>query len=246
MEELIFFAVIILFSILESVARSRKKKAGGGTPQIPGEWEPEADEDEEAWRSDSGSEPARRDMRGSEVPTYDAERSRSEEAGAAEISTERTLPGYTRPYGTTAGTERSGTSGSEGMIPADIWEEIAGLAERPEARKRKTPPPTGPERQPARPRVESKRPPLRPARTQAPAARTHRVHLAHADYGTDPSSRPRSEQDGLDPLARGLSADAAAVRRQLRDGGRHALRRAVILQEVLGPPASMRRDGPLD
>jgi hypothetical protein len=68
------------------------------------------------------------------------------------------------------------------------------------------------------------------------------VHLAHAGYGTDPSSRAPSEQDGLDPLARRLSADQAAVREQLRRRGHHGLRQAVILQDILGPPASMRAD----
>ena len=47
MEELIFFAVIIFFSIVESIARSRKAKRGGGSegslPELPdpSEWVPE-------------------------------------------------------------------------------------------------------------------------------------------------------------------------------------------------------------
>ena len=112
MEELIFFGVIILFSILESIARSRKKRAGGGAPQIPGEWEPEADtEDEgESWRT---AAPA------------------GGRGGPGE-----TRGRYSQPYGTTAGRGRPGTSGSEGIIPADIWEEIAGLAEGSEARRK--------------------------------------------------------------------------------------------------------------
>jgi hypothetical protein len=70
----------------------------------------------------------------------------------------------------------------------------------------------------------------------------HVVHQAHVGFGTDPSERARSAQDGLDPLARRLSADAYAVHKQLRTGGRHALRQAVILQEVLGPPVATRPD----
>jgi hypothetical protein len=70
----------------------------------------------------------------------------------------------------------------------------------------------------------------------------HSVHQSHAGFGTDPSARARSEQDGLDPLERRLSADASAVHQQLRTGGRHALRQAFILHEVLGPPVAMRPD----
>ena len=225
MEELIFFAVIIFFSIIESIARSRKKRAGGPM-QLPEEWRPE--ERQPDWRSEATTTTT------TTTATYDAERShddvQADEADSAEV-----LPQPARP-------QRGGASrGSEGMIPADIWEEIAGLArgrmqdlERTqEPRKglpaKGTPPPTFPA-------------PI--TRRPAPSVpQEHRVHLAHAEYGTDPSSRARSRHDQLDPLARRLSADIRSVRQQLRLG-RHALRQAVILQEVLGPPASMREELP--
>ena len=70
----------------------------------------------------------------------------------------------------------------------------------------------------------------------------HAVHLSHVGYGSDPSERARSTQDGLDPLARTLSADAAAVRQQLRGQGTHGLRQALILREVLGPPVGSKTD----
>jgi hypothetical protein len=73
-------------------------------------------------------------------------------------------------------------------------------------------------------------------------AETHIVHRAHKGYGTDPSSRRPSEQDGLDPLATRTSADALAVRAQLRRQGAHALRQAVIFHEILGPPVAIRPD----
>jgi len=222
MEELIFFAVIIFFSIIESIARSRKKKAGGPT-QLPEEWPPE--EPQRDWRSETAT---------TTTATYDAEPSYdglpTDEAESGEV-----LPQPARPQ--SGGASR----GSEGMIPADIWEEIAGLArgrmqdvERTqEPRKglpaKRTPPPTFPA-------------PI--TRRPAPSVpQEHRVHLAHAEYGTDPSSRARSRHDRLDPLARRLSADIRSARQQLRLG-RHALRQAVILQEVLGPPASMREELP--
>jgi hypothetical protein len=236
MEELIFFAVIIFFSIIESIARSRKKQAGGPT-QLPEEWRPE--ERERDWRSETTT------------ATYDAERSYDDveldEADSAEV-----IPEPSQPRST--GTPR----GSEGMIPSDIWEEIAGLArgrvedlERRQQARRGTPskpmpPPrtTDPHRSGE---VTRAGPPTAPRRTMAvlsPPAE-HRVHLAHAEYGTDPSERARSRHDGLDPLARRLSADVRSVRNQLRLG-RHALRQAVILQEVLGPPASMRPEAFLE
>ena len=88
--------------------------------------------------------------------------------------------------------------------------------------------------QPARSRLPVRAPRSVPARPQ------HRVHLAHAGYGTDPSERPKSFHDTLDPLAEHLSADARAVRDQLRSRDANALRQAFILREVLGEPLGMR------
>lgn len=190
MEELIFFAVIIFFSIIESVARRRRKQSAG-SPQSPEEWEPE--ETEREWRSETDEVEAPR------------------------------------------------RSGSEAMIPGDIWEEIAGLA-RGRIRQLETQPEAPPP-----PPVPATPPATLPARLgwgkrTAKVGQQHRVHLSHAEYGTDPSSRARSAHDQIDPLALGLSADVKAVRKQLRHG-RHALRQAVILQEVLGPPVSIRPEG---
>ena len=68
------------------------------------------------------------------------------------------------------------------------------------------------------------------------------MHSAHVGYGTDPSERAPSEQDGLDPLAERIGADARAVHVLFQGGDRHSLRQAIILQEVLGPPAAFRGD----
>jgi hypothetical protein len=212
MEELIFFAVIIFFSIIESIARSRKKRAGG-SPQIPDEWEPEPAGRE--WQ------PPTRDVPTRTTTSYDADLS-YDDLEVAEA--------------------RDPRSGSEGMVPADIWEEIAGLA-RGRVRQLETrpePPPPAPAPAPALPAR------LGWGKRTPKVGQAHRVHLAHQHYGTDPSERPPSALDALDPLARPLSADAKAVREQLRTGGRHALRQAVILQEILGPPSSMRSEGILE
>ena len=233
MEELIFFAVIIFFSIIESIARSRKKQQGG-RPQIPEEWEVE--EPTPGWRPQRPVETT--------TATYDADASYDEiELDEAPDSRE-TLPEYSRPQGTSEGRGVPARSGSERMVPADIWEEIAGLA-RGRMRQLETEPET-----PA-PLPAPKIPPATASGRAAWGKRTprvgqqHRVHMSHAGYGTDPSSRAQSAHDGMDPLARKLSADVRAVRQQLRRG-RHALRQAVILQEVLGPPASMRPEAFLE
>ena len=211
MDGLIFFAVIIFFSIIDSIARSRKKKAAAIAPEIPaeGEWEPE------------------RDVRSRELPSFDAEPSyRDDRDGGDDVPSEP-LTRRTQP-------DRAG-SVTDGTTTADIWKEIAGAFAtgsriQTSAPREPVPPP------PAPVQVQGvERGPRRPVET-------HVVHQAHAGYGTDPSERAPSEQDGLDPLARKLGADAVAVRKQLRSHGAHALRQAVILQEVLGPPAATRRD----
>lgn len=207
MEQLIFFAVIIIFSILDSVARSRKKKQQQGTG-LPAPTKPGRRRAVPRYDTEATHEPK---------PTYESERTyESQPSYDAEPSYD-VAPSYDDDVPDEAG--------SGGLIPSDIWKEIEALATgRPPARRRPPPPPVELEAIPARP-VE-----------------THRVHRAHVEYGTDPSSRARSAQDGLDPLARSLGADAAAVRKQLRSRSAHALRQAVILQEVLGPPAAMRPD----
>lgn len=210
MGELIFFGVIILFSILESVVRARKQRA------------------EEA-----------------------------EEGEGAGISVERRT-GWPGEDDEEEGAPRT----AEGMLPRDLWEEIAGLAA---GRTQRAEVPGGPA---PRPRVPA--PPRRPAATRpptptrsAPPAHTaptvydsdpsyddlvaaasrveHRVHRSHAEYGTDPSER-RAAVAGRatgDPRNR----NAKRVRAMLRgSGGTDALQQAFILQEVLGPPAAIKDD----
>lgn len=216
MEQLIFIAIIVVFSILDSVARTKKKRQARGpvpTPDRSRDWESE--DEEESYDAE---------------PSYDEIELAREEAEAKA----RPLPQYTRPYESTGATKpRPTPKTSEGMIPADIWAEIAGLAKG----RAPAPPEPTPRRLPERrgPKHVSRESPPRPVET-------HRVHRAHAGFGTDPATRPPSAQDGLDPLARQLGLDAASARHQLLSRDRHALRQAVILQEVLGPPAALRPD----
>jgi len=82
----------------------------------------------------------------------------------------------------------------------------------------------------------------RPDSYQPTSKKEHIVHSSHRGYGTDPSSRAPSEQDGLDPLAEHLNEDAEQVHELFLSRDPHALRRAVMLQEVLGLPAAFRGD----
>ena len=138
---------------------------------------------------------------------------------------------YDEPYEVEEASPHSGAESSESMIPDRIWEEILDVVQGPT---------------PNLPEPGTTHRPPSPTRTPRPPpevrAQVHRVHSAHREYGTDPSTRSPSEQDGLDPLAVKLSADVVAVRRQLRSKGAGSLRQAVMLQEILGVPAAVRPD----
>lgn len=228
MDPLFFIAIIVIFSILDSIAR--KRRTGTQPPEVPPERE----------------SPRTEERLG--VPTYDAGPSYDEIGIEEEEEEER---------------ERAQASpeSSETLVPRDLWEEIAGLMTtaqksrepKPSARSSSQPPtrrsgarPTPPLK---RPRLTRRPRALEPRRSAQPSV-SHgraimpgeRVHQSHREYGTDPSERSRSEQDGLDPLARSLGADESTARQQLRGRSRHALRQAIILQEVLGPPAALRPD----
>ena len=241
MEELLFFAVIIFFSIIESIARSRKAKKGSGSadslPDLPSPRELETEE-----RFEWAQKPVE------ELPTYDEEPSYDErtmkEGSAA-------LPDHSR------GELRADRPSSETMLPGNLLEELAGILEgQPSGTGARTldlpdQSPPIPQRPPTRPlptrtdsslseRAATRVPVSSSTRGPARVRGTHRVHQAHSEYGTDPSSRGPSEQDGLDPLAQTLSRDALAIREQLRSHRASELRRAVILQEVLATPLALR------
>lgn len=281
MDELIFFAVIIFFTILESIARSRKAKQGGevedeGPQPDPGGW---------AARLPDLEVPAP-DTSDDDLPTYDEDPSydevarqehevRERERREAARQRERTLEGYRAPEGSERRAEGPSPSevaeprrpSSETMLPGDLLEQLESLARGRQTRQQEPPTSEAPERS-RRPRsidaptpstptptpieqreVGSGRRPSAPVGSTGPVgSRTpigttpveHGIHRSHAGYGTDPSSRARSEQDSLDPLDERMDADATEVRRQLLGGGRPALRAAMVLKEVLGPPLALR------
>ena len=215
MGELIFFAVIVLFSILEAVAKRRKQREDGG-------------DEGETWVP----APVERQ------PRPKPERRPRVERGSSS-STDRGMPERG------AGREER----SETMIPADLWEEIAGLASGQTPRHR--PEPRDMDTEEARSleplEVERIEDDIRPVRSYTGArvptkVDAHPVHRSHVGYGTDPSKRAPSEQDWR-PAVRG-NRNAKRVRAMLRGSeGTDALKQAVILREVLGPPVSMKDEG---
>lgn len=244
MDELIFFAVIIFFSIVESIARSRKAKRGEGSTGAERPDFPESDSRVESLP---------------EVPTYDRDPSYDDH-----VETAPPAPAARRPLEAprSAGGGTTAPSSSEVLLPGDLLQELERLAGRPQPRsslpgsasrpapKRvEVPPPKPVERPlPTAGGVVVRRTPPAPVRKTVPKARPlpfgthgeHPVHLAHRGFGTDPSSRAPSREDNLDPLAEYLGEDAKAVRSQLRSRSASELRRAIILREVLGAPVALR------
>ncbi len=225
MEELIFFAVIIGISILESVARSRKAKQGQGAedgfPMPDGDDQPDWDVE----------------FRDSleELPTYDQDMSYDEAAtgSADQPATGRSVGRYEARVPSSGGSRRR-----------NLFQELAEIASQLEGEQaaartvdipKQSPPLPDPD-----PDIKPAREPSRRFRGPARTHGEHRVHRAHAGYGTDPSERAPSEQDGMDPLARSLSEDASAIRRQLLSRRGAELRQAIMLREVLGPPVTLR------
>jgi len=219
MDELIFFGVIIAFSILDSILRGKKKRQKGsdGLP-VPEaqEWEPA---EVEAY-----------------LPTYDDEPSYDDEQ---RVSGLEALQQHAEPAPRSPGV----------AIPKDIWEEITALAggrlpvEQASEPSVTLPVVVEPEL-PVDPREAERalRRELPVRRAERAVGRTgeHRVHTSHRGYGSDPSTRAPSEQDGLGAHAETLSRDAASARALLNSHDKHSLRQAIILQELLGPPAAYR------
>ena len=174
---------------------------------------------------------------GGQAPEHEQEATQDEEFEAtyshepASYDDDHDIPEYSNPY---EAAQPSAQPSSEQLIPKDVWEELAGLvsgaqpgSEQPEAL---SPPDTD---SVAVTRLDSYQP---------MSKEEHIVHGSHRGYGTDPSSRARSEQDGLDPLAEHINEDAEQVHELFLSRDPHALRRAVMLQEVLGLPAAFRGD----
>jgi len=257
-EQLIFVGIIVLFSILEAVARKNKQAQGQGEgmPDAP-DREPEI----------HVPRPRPVPTQGTVPRSYDEDAS-FDEAAKGDESRMRPEPAAERaaPLGEEEALTRTS---SEGLLPAELWEEIQVLARGGLPRQQESPKPVPP-RTPAPARgtkPPARRPaPARPSQKTAPASRTgtqtpsraarkpvqptapgpeaaatvegtpeHPVHLSHAAYGTPVVGRAGSPEGVARP-----AAEARNSVRKLLGGGRVPLRQAMILQDVLGPPLSLR------
>ncbi|MEM7417834.1 MAG: hypothetical protein AAF389_20260 [Gemmatimonadota bacterium] len=240
MDQLLFFGFIIFISILESIARSRRAKKQKEQGEVRGE-DPRY---EFEWAQKSPDD----------LPTYDADPSYDDMPSYDDAVEEDVAP---------RAPVRDQRPSTESMLPGNLFEELAALANQLEVEKEKAQTVRVPKQSPPLPESQtsgndwlptpsSSRPAPRPVRTRRSEAVTrakptrgtprppHRVHDAHRYFGTDPSERPPPIQDGMDPLRETLSEDAKAVREQLTSQSTSALRQAFILKEVLGTPVGLQ------
>lgn len=266
MEQLIFVGIILLFSVLEAVARKGRARQGGGEEiPLPPEPRPRRPPPRPSPRPSqpTGTVPHSYD----EDPSFDETVRGDETRMRPEPAAERAAPlEGAKPLQPPAEDPGRSRAGSEGLIPAEVWDEIQRMA-RGEGPGERQPPvesrPAGwPKPASSRPRPSKKARPSERAGAptaqrrsakglgRAPAAALdaapetegtadHAVHLAHAGYGTSPAAR-----GGTRPAATpaGAPGPAEAIRRLLtrQPGSLSSLRQAVVLQEVLGPPPGLR------
>jgi len=129
---------------------------------------------------------------------------------------------------------------AEAMLPAELWEEIQKIARSPgqgqpaRTRRRATPPafePAAPPSTPAAPTLTPSAPAAAAPRAQAPDA-----YAVSVERSPEPGARGSA---GTEAAERGPAVDAAGLRAALRH--RASLRRAVVWQEILGPPMALLR-----
>lgn len=227
MEQLIFVGIILFFSILEAISRRGRDRGGAGTSSRD-DWPPPSELPQVPEPRRAESPPPMSDR----LPTYDEEPSFDDR-----IEAESGRPGG-----------RRAREGSEGMVPDDVWEEILALARG--GGPRRAPRPGQPRVPPAPPRapVPAPRRPAPPARrpVRAPLPKTppsvpepvHPVHLTHPKMGTPMKGRlTHLDEAAAPPVRRDVRAALRIV-----SGGPASLRKAVLLSEILGPPAALRGD----
>ncbi len=246
MEQLVFVGIIVAFSILEALARknrAQQRQDGGGLPKP---------EDLRPPRPAPAPRPAAR-PRASSVPrSYDEDASFDEVVKDDERGP-RPRQGDVEPARTAS--EREPAS-SEGLIPDEVWQEIEALARggslpvpkppaqprprgaaRPRTAGRSPAPggPSGPKRPTARERAAA---PARVAEVAPSAEGAHDqpVYVSRTVHGTE--IRDRATAHAPRGAARGSAVSGAVL--ALMKGSRTAARDAVILQEILGPPAGLR------
>lgn len=222
MDPFLIIVAVLFFTILDAIGKAQKKRQ---REQGPSEVEDASDPVEAAAQGAS-------------------------RAAAAAAARKR---GETRRSGTLA-------APSEDVIVPELWEEIRRLARgrgvetEPEALPRapRSPartPPSSPTRTPSRtasrtaPGVE-RAPPARPERHagRGGTAPVHAIHKTHPLMGRPLAERRSPIDRPITEAERHRSTKEVGEVRAMLTGGPGALRRAVILEEVLGPPAAVRGD----
>jgi hypothetical protein len=215
--EIVLILAFILFTVFDGIARSQRRRRGAGQQPrprprpFPFELEEEGPEGDTEW------------------PT-----------------------GVVVAPGSSAGTvERPKGETSEGLVPQDIWEEIAGLM-RGEVPVRRPPEkvPTGgtEERAGGTVAVPDRVTPGVPSGQRAPVAVGRRVGRPAGDSGlASPPARPapeaarlRGTSDRPEEVAAAATPSSPRAGVLLPRGDLTALRRAIVLREVLGPPLALR------
>ncbi len=243
MGELIFFGILLLVSLLESIARTRKQKRAE-----------QGEDGEEA----VGGAPPRERPRAGRAERAEERHTPEERRSAAEMLPRELweeLAGLAGGGATTA--ERRPAPEPHPPAPRRFPQPVPEPGRFPQPAPRPRPAPSPEPAAPPVPRPAASREPRfgkgGPATPRFPVegsrdlrrseiyggdlTESHPIHQAHRYYGTDPSSRPAT----ADPVAAPTSAHRDHVRSVLLgEAGPEALRRAFVLQEVLGRPVSMR------
>lgn len=253
-EGLLFLALLV-FWVMEAISSARKKRQQG-----EGSHPSEFPEEEPIPDRSVGSRPVdRADERGARFPERATPRDRTAlpERGGRDTPAPR---GAGRPEAVSSEEELTAVPEGDraaGMLPRDLWEELAALArgEVPgRARPAEVPVPLPPRPSPP---VESER--AREARNRA--ARKREGHGLESRRREQPKVAPARIVVGSDEAMAARARErhtpaavmaAAEVLPERREPGADAfravfggtgpadLRRAVLLREVLGPPLSLR------
>ncbi len=247
------FLLLILFWIMEAISSARKRRGKGEAEEAPpgmpeGVEFPVPQPGERTGRR-VNREAERAVERGERFPdrAHPRERQALPERGGRE--TPRAAGRRATPPASEGGTGAMPEERASGMLPRDLWEELAALArgEVPGTRKRENLPPVpAPEEGPLPEEVRSREARARVPRSRegygARARREVPGGVAPVPAGGRSAGGASSGGDTVSAAGAGMPAPGGsrAFRSVFGGTGPADLRRAVILREVLGPPLALR------
>lgn len=246
------FLLLLLFWVLEAISSARKRRGKGEGDEMP----PGLPEEVALPGPQQGERVGRRGNREAEQAAgraarfpdraHPRERQALPERGGRE--TPRAAGRRDAPPPAEEATPAMPEERASGMLPRDLWEELAALArgEVPGTRKQELPPPVVlPEEASLPEEVRT-----RETRTRVPRSREGYGARARRDVpGAAASVAPAGRQAGAETgivagTGTGVPSPAASGSRAFRSvfggTGPADLRRAVVLREVLGPPLALR------